>query len=315
MMHAFDAIVAGELYVDMILSGFDFWPQPGTEAFAQQYQREIGGGASITACGLAKLCSRTAVLGMVGADTGDWIVDRLKQNGVDTSHIRFDPREPTGFTVVASTPADRGFFTYAGANRNFPAALREAADSRQISAARHIHLCFPPALETAAALLDSIWDSGCTVSLDIGWHEAWLKDPRALSILEELDLFFPNEMEAQAITGEADPAKALEVFENAGVERVALKLGAGGGALLWQGEIWFAPALCVTPVDTTGAGDCFDAGFLHAWLRGEPPEKCLVAANVCGSLSTENYGGISGFPAPDRVAAELSKGPSCEKWR
>ena len=115
------------------------------------------------------------------------------------------------------------------------------------------------------------------------------------------------------MTGERDPAKALEKFAAAGIERVALKLGCRGAALLWQGDILFAPAHPVTPLDTTGAGDCFDAGFLHAWLKGESPETCLATGNLCGAISTEGYGGISNFPTPDRVVEELSKGLSCAK--
>lgn len=314
MTHAFDVIVAGELYVDMIMSGFDFWPRPGTEAFAKEYRREIGGGASITACGLAKLGSRAAVLGVVGFDSGDWIVERLKRQGVDTSRICFDSAEPTGFTVIATAPEDRAFLTYAGANRGFPAALMDAAASRALSSARHVHLGFAPALDAAGSLFDAIWESGCTISLDVGWHLEWLRDPRALAALRKIDLFLPNEVEAQAITGENDPARALQAFHDAGLRRVALKLGARGAALLWEGASWFVPACAAAPLDTTGAGDCFDAGFLHAMLKGEPPEICLAAGNVCGALSTEGYGGVGAFPAPGRFESELSKGPPCTKW-
>jgi sugar/nucleoside kinase (ribokinase family) len=88
---------------------------------------------------------------------------------------------------------------------------------------------------------------------------------------------------------------------------VALKLGARGAALLWDGEILFEPPLPVTARDTTGAGDCFDAGFLHAWLKGEPPRQCLRVANVCGALSTEAYGGIEGFPTPERLRHALER--------
>lgn len=307
MTHSLDAIVAGELYVDMIMSGFDVWPQPGREAFAKHYRRDVGGGASITACGLAKLGSRTSVLGLVGSDSGDWIVERLQHNGVGTSLIAFDPAEPTGFTVAATTPEDRAFLTYAGANRDFPAALLEAAASRQLSLARHVHLAFAPALDTAETLFDAIWEGGCTISIDVGWHPEWLQDPRAMQALQKVDVFFPNEVEAHAMTGETDPAKILQKFQAAGVPKVALKLGASGAALLWHGEIWFAGPRAVTPVDTTGAGDCFDAGFLHAMLKGGTPEMSLAAGNICGALSTEGYGGVSGFPTLARLEEEMAQ--------
>ena len=302
-------MVAGELYADLIMSGFDLWPAPGREAFAKEFHREIGGGAAITACGLAKLGSRTGVLGVVGAD-GGWLVERLAQNGVDTSEIRIDAQEPTAFTVAVTGPEDRAFLTYPGANRRFPAALTEAVSAGRLARARHVHLAYPPDLATAAELFGAIHAGGCTLSLDVGWQEEWLGDPRTLAILRLADIFFPNEIEAARVTGEADPEKSLRCFAAAGVRRVALKLGARGAALLWDGEILFASAPPVTPLDTTGAGDCFDAGFLHAWLRGASPELCQRTANVCGALSTEAHGGIAGFPTSARVEREL-EGKTC----
>jgi sugar/nucleoside kinase (ribokinase family) len=304
-----DAIVAGELYTDLILSGFDFWPERGQEAFAKEFHREAGGGAANTACGLTKLGSLTAVLGVVGED-GDWLVQQLERNGVDTSHISRDPAQPTAFTVAVSTPDDRSFFTYPGANQRFPAALAEAAAAKCLVQAGHVHLAFPPELSTAPQLFASIRANGCTLSLDVGWHEHWLRDARVREILPLLDLFFPNEAEAQCITGEKDPERILRWFAATGLPRVALKLGAHGAALLWDGETWFDGPLPVKPIDTTGAGDCFNAGFLHTWLKGDSPEVCLWAANVCGALSTEAYGGVAGLPDSARLN-ELLKAYSC----
>jgi sugar/nucleoside kinase (ribokinase family) len=307
----FDAIVAGELYTDLIMSGFDFWPQAGQESFAKEFHREVGGGAANTACGLAKLGSRAAVLGVVGHD-GDWLLQQLERNAVDTSHISRHPAEPTAFTVAVSTPQDRSLLTYPGANRSFPAAIVEAASAKRLAQAAHVHLAFPPELSTARELVTAIRANGCTVSLDVGWHEAWLKDARTRELLPLLDLFFPNEVEAQCITGESDPAAMLRCFSTAGLRRVAMKLGARGAALLWDGETWFGPPPPVTPIDPTGAGDCFNGGFLHAWFQGSSPEICLRAANICGALSTEAYGGVAGLPDNARLN-QLLKEPTCEE--
>lgn len=306
-----DILVAGELYTDLILSGFDFWPQPGQEAFAKNFHREVGGGAANTACGMARLGSRAGVLGVVGTD-GDWTVEQLARYGVDTEHISRHATEPTAFTVAVSTPEDRSFFTYPGANRAFGATLAGAAMGGRLRPARHVHLAFPPELSTAPELLSAIRANGCTVSLDVGWHEDWLKDARIRDLLPLLDLFSPNEVEAHAVTAEREPEEILRWFESAGLARVALKLGPRGAALLWDGEIHFAAAPAVTPVDTTGAGDCFDAGLLHSWLRGDSPETCLRAGNICGALSTEAYGGVAGVPDAARFN-RLLKDFSCEK--
>uniref|UniRef100_Q026Z7 PfkB domain protein n=1 Tax=Solibacter usitatus (strain Ellin6076) TaxID=234267 RepID=Q026Z7_SOLUE len=308
---AFDAIVAGELYTDLILSGFDFWPRPGQEAFAKEYHREIGGGAVNTACALARLGSRAAVLGVVGHD-GDWLLRQLENSAVDTSHISRDPAEPTAFTVAISTPEDRSFLTYPGANRSFPKAIAEAAAGKRLAQAAHVHLAFPPDLSTASDLLAAIRANGCTVSLDVGWHESWLQDERLREVLPLLDVFFPNEIEAHCITGEKDPETTLRWLSAAGLRCVALKLGARGAALLCDGEIWFDDPLPVTPIDTTGAGDCFNGGFLRSWLKGCSPETCLRSANICGALSTGSYGGVAGLPDSARLN-ELLRARECEK--
>jgi sugar/nucleoside kinase (ribokinase family) len=295
LQKALTVIAAGELYADLIMSGFDFWPAPGHEAFAREFHREIGGGAAITACGLARLGTRTGLLGVVGED-GEWLTGQLRKHRVDVSDVRTDALEPTGFTVAVTSPADRAFFTYLGANRGFPAALAEAAAAKQLAGVRHVHLAFAPELDTAAALFLAIRGNGCTISLDVGWHEDWLADPQALAALRWIDIFFPNETEAARLTGEADPEQCLKRLSEAGLKRVALKLGDRGAALLWDGRIFFEAAHTVTPLDTTGAGDSFDAGFLYAWLKGKRGEESLRTANICGALSTEKHGGISGFP-------------------
>lgn len=301
-----DIIVGGDLFIDLIMSGFPAWPQPGTEAFAGEFHRDVGGGAAISACGLAKLGSRAAVLGAVGEDNGAWLVDRLNRLGVVTSQIRFDPVEPTAVTVAISTPGDRSFLTYRGSNRLFPAMLAEAASSGKLTHARHLHLTSAPDLDTAAGLFTSIRALGCSLSLDVGWHEDWLADPRALALLPMLDVFFPNEVEAQRMTGETGREIILHKLASAGARRVALKLGPDGALMLWDGDILRAPPYPVKPVDTTGAGDCFNAGFLHFWLRGASPEACLQAANFCGAASTQAYGGVNGFPDLERVKLELT---------
>src|ERR1700730_18348625 len=95
-----DVLVAGELYVDLILGGFDFWPQPGQEAFAREFRREIGGGAAITAFGLAALSTRTGVFGVVGADLHAWMADRFQERAVETRGLSMHHAEPTGLTVA-----------------------------------------------------------------------------------------------------------------------------------------------------------------------------------------------------------------------
>ena len=90
-----------------------------------------------------------------------------------------------------------------------------------------------------------------------------------------------------------------------GVRNVALKLGERGAALLWDGEIFHCPPHKVKAVDTTGAGDCFDAGFICGWLHGLEPDRCLRVGAICGALSTRGLGGIASFPSKEELEREL----------
>jgi sugar/nucleoside kinase (ribokinase family) len=302
-----DVLVAGEIYVDLILSGFDALPEPGREVFATRFSREIGGGTAITASGLAKLDLRCGVFGLVGEDMGDWVKDRLQAEGVDVAAIQFHPTEPTAISVVATTAHDRAFLSYQGANFALEESLLEAVHSRSWTAPKHVHLAYAPFPANAIELCRQLHRKGSTISLDVGWREDWLSHPEVIPILQEIDLFFPNLPEAQKLTGKQTVSEILQFFRQAGVKGVALKLGSEGSAFSQNGSTVFARAPNVKPLDTTGAGDCFDAGFLQAWLAGHSPEICLMQGNICGAFSTLAYGGIAGFPRPADIRRELER--------
>lgn len=300
-MSRWDLIVAGDLFRDVVMTGFPSLAERGEEAFARRLRYEIGGGAAITGCGLAKLGASVAAAGVVGAEDGLWIVKRLKSAGVDTSLVRFDPAEPSGLTVSVSSEEDRALFTYMGANARLWSCLEDASDA--LARARHIHFANAPDPALGRALFHELREAGCTISLDVGWREEWLDDPASWDLLREIDLFLPNEREAARMTGKQDPDAMLQEFTRRGVANIALKLGSSGALLQFEGERYGAGRIPVEPVDTTGAGDSFDAGFLWAWRRGESPDRCLRIATICGALSTRELGGVAGFPSRDELAA------------
>jgi ribokinase len=292
-----EVLVAGDLFVDLVMSGFASWPlRPGEEVFAERFCREAGGGAAITACGLAKLGVKVGVIGAVGKSDGQWLVERLKASGVNTSAIRRSLREPTAVTLSVSTASDRTFLTYMGANRELSAMLQRSASRGEFAKARHVHFACAPSSSDATDLFRKLVEQGIGLSADVGWHPEWLSDERARSALGNVDIFFPNEREGALMTGESEPRRILASFQNMGFKKVALKLGPLGAALLYDEKITFCEPIPVAAIDTTGAGDCFDAGFLYAWLRGDDPQSCLRAGVVCGALSARCLGGIAGFP-------------------
>ena len=300
-----DVITCGDVFIDLILSGFARWPQPGEEAFARALRQEAGGGAAITACGLAKLGRKVAVLGLIGSE-GEWLHQRLKDCGVDDELIHRPGGDHVGLTVSVSTAKDRAYFTYAGTNLALPDLLAlDLPTCQALTRARHVHLAFPVAPRLLRSIATLLGKSGCTLSLDVGWQPQWLVKRQSLQTLRKVDLFLPNEREAALLSGQAEPEAMLRVFAKAGLRGVALKLGARGSMLLWESKIYTCPPIRLKPLDTTGAGDCFDAGFIHAWLKGEAPLRCLQYGNICGALSTLRLGGLDGFPSTKQLQTRL----------
>ncbi len=298
-----DVIVAGDLFIDLVMTGFSKLPGMGEEGFASAMERETGGGVATTSCGLSALGLRAGVFGVVGADEIDWFRTRFSQRGVDTSMLMAHPAEPTAITVAVSTPRDRIFYTYYGANALLPELLGRSETRERFMGARHVHFAYPVEPRLLAELAQWLRARGTTTSIDVGWQEAWLADPATIPALAHLDWFLPNEREAEGVTGESEPERMLAWFRERGVRGVALKLGPQGSAVSVEGEFRAVKSIAVTPLDTTGAGDCFDAGFLYGVLRGLPIEKSLRCGNICGALSTEAAGGIAGFPSLERLRA------------
>jgi sugar/nucleoside kinase (ribokinase family) len=147
---------------------------------------------------------------------------------------------------------------------------------------------------------------GLITSLDPGYDpsESWAQD--LVQTLEETDLFFPNEVEALAITRSQSPEESLKVLAN-GRTLTVLKLGAQGCLAMHDGQVLRQSAFSVEPMDTTGAGDSFNAGFLHAWLRKLSLSDSLKIGSACGALSTLKPGGTGGQPDEGELEAFLKK--------
>jgi sugar/nucleoside kinase (ribokinase family) len=136
---------------------------------------------------------------------------------------------------------------------------------------------------------------GLTTSLDTGFDPSERWDGGLRKALAETDLFFPNEVELEALTGCKDPRSGLRAL-GGGRALVVAKLGERGAMTLDGGSVLEVPAYRVEPVDTTGAGDSFNAGFLHLWLQGAALADCLRLGAACGALSTRALGGTAAQP-------------------
>jgi len=292
-MKRIDALVVGEMYVDHVLSGFESWPGPGEEVLANAYEREIGGGAAITACGLARLGKDVAMMAVAGSCEESWLRARLEAFGVSTAPMIVVDGS-TGVTVSVSTRQDRSFFTHLGANAGLDALLSTPAAVAQLTAARHVHFAMPLSAELAGRILPILAAAGCSTSLDVGYQPQWLADPTNFPTLRMIHHFLPNELEARLLSG-GDAEDIFHLARTHGLKIGALKLGSRG-ALTWgpHGMVAAEPPQ-VQAIDTTGAGDAFDAGFIDALLDGADREERLRRACICGALSTRAPGALAGL--------------------
>ena len=302
-------VVAGEINVDLILQGYHAFPTPGKEVLVDDFVMTLGSASAICATGLARLGTPVAFVSRVGADLwGDFCLETMGAAGIDVSRVVRDPHLKTGVTVSITSPRDRALVSFLG---SIGALRGEDVDDRTMRGFDHLHVSSYSLQEQLRPgcrdLFARARRAGLSTSLDPGFDpsERWEAD--LAETLREVDLFFPNEVELRGLAGCEDVVEALRRLDN-GHTRIVAKLGAEGSMTLEGGRPLTVKALPVSPVDTTGAGDSFDAGFLHAWLRGLPLIDCLRWGSACGSLSTRALGG-TGRQA-DRAEVERLLAPA-----
>jgi sugar/nucleoside kinase (ribokinase family) len=291
-------LVVGEINVDLICQGYHAFPSPGREVLVDDFQMVLGSASAICAMGLARLGTPVTFFGKVGDDpTGRFCLDAMRARGIDLSPVVLDPAIKTGVTVAITSPSDRALVSFLGSI----AALREADVPRALfRSADHVHVSsyyLQEALRPGVAkLFREAKVAGLTTSLDPGFDPSEKWEPDLRETLGHVDVFFPNEVELRALSGSDDPEKAVRSLQN-DETRIIAKLGAQGAlALDRDGKAVRVPAPRVAVADTTGAGDSFNAGFLHAWLSGAPLADCLRLGAACGSLSTRGLGGTATQP-------------------
>jgi len=296
-----DVLVIGDANPDLLLTG-DAVPVFGqAETLVDAADLVLGGSAAIVACGLARLGVATALAATVGDDLyGGFVRDALSERGVDVRWLRTDPSVPTGLSVVLSV-GDRAILTHPG---TIATTGPEVVDEDLLSGVRHVHSASfflqPRLARHLPRLLGRAHEAGATTSVDTNFDPA--REWRGvLPLLGRTDVLMPNATELRELTRETDLDRAAEVVLDLGC-RVALKDGAQGGAY------WEAPDVVrrvapppTTPVDTTGAGDSFDAGFISGMVEGLAGEECLSRAVRCGSLSTRAVGGTAAQPTRAEV--------------
>ena len=307
-------LVAGELNLDLILQNYLSFPALGQETLVEDITLTLGSSGAICAAGLAKLGNAVSFTGKLGCDSwGDACLEFLAKLGVESSRVIRDAGVKTGITVSITSPRDRAMVTYLGA---MEAMRADEIAARGWDGFDHLHVssiflqrALRPDLKHLMAQAHA---HGLTTSIDPGFdpREKWGRD--VIDTLTEVDVFLPNEGELAGIAGSSDPGPGLRALDNGRTLTVA-KLGRKGCAVLERGELVSVAAIPVETVDTTGAGDSFNAGFLHAWLRKVPLRDALRFAAACGAISTLGSGGTTAQATEEQAQGLLGLNPAPER--
>ncbi|MDS0281499.1 carbohydrate kinase family protein [Haloarcula onubensis] len=283
-------VCAGHVNWDVTLQ-VDRLPDPDGEASIDRQYQSGGGSASNVAVALAGLDASPLLLGSVGRDENGWLVRReLEDAGVETALVETDGETAVKYLVVDEA-GELLMFGNEGANEAYAAS---DLSERELSRAHHLHLT-SQAPDTAAQLARTATRAGLSVSFDPGRR---LADRDYAETVRRSDLLFCNEREVAVLRedGLADDVSTLVV-----------KQGSGGATALSGDREVTHPGFAVDPVDTTGAGDAFAAGFLAT--REEDLERALAVGNACGALAARTPGARAEVEWRD-VEALLDIGPS-----
>ena len=292
-MSKLDITIAGEINLDLILYGLPEHMPTERELLASGFAITLGSSSAILAHNLAALGSRVGFVTKVGDDSfGALAVERLRERGVDLTGIAHGAK--SGVTLILPHGLERHILTYPGTISE----LRfEDLDLDYLASAPHFHMSSlflqRELLPRVPELFRRMKSAGLTTSLDTnddpedGWDSV-------LEILPHVDILLPNEREAMKMSRADDVETALSRLAQM-VETIVVKMGASGAVAIRDGRRFSAPAVPVTVIDPIGAGDSFDAGFLHQFLRGADLTTCLAYGNLCGAFSATDCGGTEAF--------------------
>ena len=265
--------------------------------------------------GTAKLGMKTVFQGNTGRDVyGSFIRNELNKAGID-GQLLTDSDCPTGISISFTGEDERCFVTYPGTNAilqldqlNIPAVQR----------ARHIHLTGYDGIQNHEAFLSTLQQihqlEHVSVSMDVGWDSTGTWTERIFELMPFIDIMLMNETECLHYTRCNTPEKgAARIADHAAV--AVVKLGAHGSLACRGSHLIHAAAFPVTAVDTTGAGDSFNAGFVAGWLEGRNLSECLMVANACGAMSVTAIGGNTAFPLPRQLNAFLEQNRCNLRWK
>ena len=295
-MPTFDVSVIGELNLDLILTGLPAELILEHEHLAQDLSITLGSSSAIFAHNLSSLGNKVGFNSCIGSDPfGEICLKRLAESGVDLSRVKRMQNKTTGLSVILPQRKQRYILTY-------PGTMYEMSDKDldlgYVFSAKHLHVSSYFLQKGLRASLIDIFrrakDAGLTTSLDTNDdpENRWSTEIQLL--LKYTDILLPNEREACKLARTEKVEQAADVLSQK-VPTLVIKRGSQGAMVRVGKESFVAFPPVVDVADHVGAGDSFDAGFVHKFIRGAKVEECLKFANVVGSLSVTRPGGTEAF--------------------
>lgn len=302
-------LVIGELNVDLIVTGLASLPAFGQELTCTGFSRALGSSSAIFARALAGLGAQVDFMGKIGNDdNGRFMLGQLQEIGIGTQNVITDPSIQTGVTISLTYPHEKAQITYLGSIADYRLAdvnLSVLGDYTHLHmASMFLQTGLQPAFPT---LLRRARELGLTTSLDPGWDPQEVWNGVLGKALSAVNILFVNEHEVRAMAKIESVREAASALAR-NVELVVAKLGVDGALMADKTGLLEVPALPVQVVDTTGAGDSFNAGFIYEYiLEGSSQADALHFANACGAIAVTRVGGASSVPSASEVKVFLTQ--------
>lgn len=300
----YDVLVVGRPTWDLVFTGLPNWPVIGQEVYADGLTVSPGGTFNGVAA-LARLGVNVGMIGSVGNDEWSQLgVRAMEAEGVSTEHIAVLEQPMPALSICMTHGGDRGFVSYEPTDPQLNGrCVAYALKQLQTVRGKYLQACLNPDL---AAYARTAHERGMKIIVDCGWDEPWLTSRGIRALMRQADIVFMNTLEALTITGESRIERALDKLGDL-VDFVVVKRGEQGSSAVVNGKQYSAPGMSVEVVDATGAGDCFNAGFMYGLLRDRPVEECLKYGNICGASAVQQPGGFAGAPRENELLAMAEK--------
>ncbi|HIA27398.1 MAG TPA: carbohydrate kinase family protein [Planctomycetes bacterium] len=300
-----DVLCVGAVVADLVAHPVSRLPEAGESARTGGVELQVGGCAANAAVGLARLGHRVSLASSLGDDVlGRFLHDQLKRERVGESYLSTSASTPTGATLVINVEdEDRRFISAVGANDDpWPEKISsEAVASAKVVSVHGFGLARRPSVEDVERIFTIAREQECLTLLDVIAVPGDDLVGALKRILPLTDVFMPNDDEGRRVTALDDPVEQAAALRDFGAETVVVTCGERGLVAVTGDGTLSLPAAGVELVDSTGCGDAFAAGFLHAHLGGEDLEGCLKAGSFLGAACVTATGAIAGLPSVDQL--------------